>query len=103
MNVKMLRYFYFIPYLTLGIYTLMDVGRLVMIFIFVFAIIHAGFSLMIHFLLYDAHYVFSTFSRTFGQLLYIVLKSVNAWEPVNQLDGPKRSVCLILIGVCNAP
>ena len=98
MTVKALRYFYFIPFLTLGIYTLMDVGRLLGMFLFVFAVIHSGFSFLIHFLLYDQHFVFSTWHRTFAQLLYITLKATNAWEPVNNLDEPRRDAIKVLVG-----
>ena len=98
MTVKALRYFYFIPFLTLGIYTLMDVGWLVGIFLLVFAVIHSGFSFLIHFCLYDQHFVFSKWHRTFAQLMYITLKSTSAWEPLNNLDEPFRTPILVLVG-----
>ena len=98
MTVKALRYFYFIPFLTLGIYTLMDVGRLVGIFLFVVAVIHSGFSFFIYYLLYDQHFVFSTWLRTCAQLMYICLKATQAWEPFNNLAEPTRGVILVLVG-----
>lgn len=99
MFIWLMDYVAFIPYLTLPVSTFVYSARSITISLAVIGFYHIAVSGIVYVLLHDEVSQFSTFIGTFWQVLYIMLKVIPGWDPVDHLDAPLRPWVQFCLGV----